>query len=240
MKTHILAIAAALLLCLGCAKESLKTIDPMIPAREQKATVSNVRSPLNNPFEYLGELHNQSVQAVWDYVQKTGDTTGKGKRAFFIRYYSKTFGTDPTKMIMACELMKKQSIERLLEKSTLSAESKALLKAIKDTGAKLDDEASYTVFKDRIRQIESEAKENIKDETERNVVLQVAVIARYSAAFWKQKLIDFGTSAPGKWWVFASADIIGGIMGGIFGGGVLEMASEMSSGMNWYADHYWG
>ena len=224
----------------GCKKNpENKSAAQSITRPAVKKTSSGFKQ-VQNPFDYIGEAHNQSVQAVWDYVQQTGDTTRKGKQTFFIRYFTKAHGIDPTKSILACEPMKKQSVEALLEKSTFSAESRVLLQSIKDTGSSLDDEASYAVFKDKISRIELQATQEIKNESERNVVLQVAVIAKYSAAYWKQKLTDFGTTAPGKWWVFASADIIGGIMGGIFGGGVLEMASEMSSGMNWYADHYWG
>jgi hypothetical protein len=90
--------------------------------------------------------------------------------------------------------------------------------------AKNGDEIDYSTFKNRIISFESDLQRSNLSEKEKDEVLKVSSIARYSSLFWNETLQatdgNNGSiiAAKRKWWqwlVIGIADVAGGIAGGI-------------------------
>ncbi len=228
--TLLSALAAA-----SCQKNAAQQPQSTTDLPKAGTTAAAAVQSFKNPFDYMGEEHNEALQYGWDNLQKTGDTTKAGKRACLVQYFKERYGRDLNKTIDANAWMEKMSPEEILSKSPFTNGCTELLRAILNAGKTLKEEGNLEEYRTAIERIESEAVQAGLADKERNGVLQVAAIAKYSADYWHRKLTDFPppTGASLRWLINLTADNVGAIIG-LFGGDMQGEADYMSDLVNFY------
>lgn len=236
MKRNMIVLGLLVLSVLACKKIAEKQDEPL-PVNRLKSISSTSATFFENPFDSIGMAHNKTLEACWNHLQQSGDTSRAGKRKFLVAYFKKTYGRDLNKTIAACAGMENKSFEEILNQFPMSESGRELLREIINSGKLLTDENSLPEYQLAINKIEVDSQSAGLVKRESDAILQVAAIARYSSRFWYQKVTDFSPPGPqGKWYTWflnLTADNMGAVVG-IFGGDIMGEASYFSDMVTYY------
>lgn len=144
-----------------------------------------------NPVDQTGAIHNELMDQVRAYRQKTGDTTRTGTDRLIASSMQEQWHTNISKLL---EIMKGYAAPKLSEGSIVIVYPKVYDTAIRPFGdqiiallADLSKSGDYTVFKQQMIALEAAIqKENKLSKRSQQNLLTVASIARYSSWYWME------------------------------------------------------
>lgn len=245
----VMMMAMLLAVMVGCKKQGAKQ-QPEPPKEEIKTGVTKDDLPVNplNPYDGSGLVHNKALEAVWQQIQQTADTSAGSKMNAVVEYFRVHEKRDVTKVLRQAESLradvKRYGIQKMIDNAILQSNTKVLLKGILNATNLIGSRSDYADFIKQILKLESVALRSGLPEHELKDLLKVAAIARYSAWYWKDKTVQFptpeGTTGQKRFWRFL-ASLSGDIMGaalGIFTGDIEAEASYQSGLLGWYADAF--
>jgi hypothetical protein len=252
MKTLITTLAASLIVLLAACNKDTPGANVAKPQMvgaasfQQMAITDSIRNPLN-PYDSIGLIHNQALSATWDYLQKSGDTTSKGKRMQVIQFFKKRYGKDISPQLNQMEFLYHQDypagILKVSPQGAVSPLMAGYLNQIVAMVKAIHEPTGYNIFNSGIVSLEQKI---IADKQltalQKEKVLMVSSISRYSIAFWMDKANRVGghqdASTEGFFhWLLQAINCgltdVGAAASGIghleSPGEVLEDASDMSS-----------
>lgn len=235
MKIKLLMLAVASVLMFGC-KENRLNNSTQTPLGLRKG---DPQEKLVNPFQFMGERHNEFLESAWQYVQKTGDTTRSGMRKFIIGQFKAKSGIDFTEQLDLMVQRKKEmgDLDSYIQKSWLSDRGKDFVKSIFRLSEKL--EAVDFPFEREMAVLEEQINTAKLSDTERDAIWQLAALASYSCAFWKEKFeLSRGKADSTSRSFFGSiirvvapshADILSGLIGILSGDSINDIIHYASS-----------
>ncbi len=202
MKKMITTLAASLIVLLAaCTKDapSANVAKPQMvgaASLQQMAITDSIHNPLN-PYDSIGLIHNQVLQVTWDYLQKSGDTTSNGKRKQVIQFFGKRYGRNITIPLSQMEHLYHQDypsgIQKVSPQGIISPLLAGYLNQIVAMVKAIHQLSGYKVFKSSIVSLEQNI---ITDKQltplQKEKILMVSSIARYSIAFWMDKANRIG------------------------------------------------
>lgn len=238
-------VAALLLLNFSCRKTVVNA-----PTNGQKpAVVTNYALAANNanPYDSIGIRHNIVLDSVWNYVQRTKDTTASGKRNYLIGYFKQHL---PQRVAEAERILingphgSLPGLDKILAGKIISQQTRGLLDSLMADIGQMQSLDDCRALVEKIRELETQAQRASISIYEKDLILQAAAIAKYSSVFWHDKIQHNPPPAPDAFLkgilhyiVAVQADTLGAIYG-IFSGGVEAEANYQSSLWTWYFDAF--
>jgi hypothetical protein len=202
MKKLIHVMAASLIVLLAACNKDAPNANVAKPqmttavAVQQKAVTDSIRNPLN-PYDSIGLIHNQALQVTWDYLQKSGDTTSNGIRTQVIQFFGKRYGSDITVPLSQMEHLYHEDfpagIQKVSAQGMVSPLMAGYLNQIVAMVKSIHKPTEYKIFNSGIISL---AQNIITDKqltaTQKEKLLMVSSISRYSIAFWIDKANRIG------------------------------------------------
>jgi hypothetical protein len=196
MKKNLLNFAAGVVLMLAACKNEKQTAPVTITPVGMNSLASNITSPdpasnLSNPFDSVGAIHNEVVNATWNYMQSTGDTSISGRRNVVIRYFKTRYGAEiGTRLLQDEGLYKKDfpSDSTTLPNNRFNPATENYMNQILAKIHAITDASAYPAFKASMVSMEKTVMaDRSLTVTQQQQILAVAAIARYSVSFWLTK-----------------------------------------------------
>ena len=234
----------ALLVVLTSCRQEMGQIEDQIQVAWETDAVSPIIVP-GDP-DSVGRLHNILLESVWQYVQRSGDTTAVGKKNCIIKYFREHMGMDVRDSFRKSEAYRKDNpltYGHALEQSHFQERTRDLLRSLFEAIDRTEDLDLYPVLLEEIRQLEDAAVMSSIPQAEKTAFRQVSSVARYSARFWKDKLTNYPLPPQDsgepllRYFAHLHADVLGALIG-IFSGNAAAESADMSSQMVWYIDAF--
>ncbi|UZJ63996.1 hypothetical protein OKW96_16510 [Sphingobacterium sp. KU25419] len=150
-------------------------------------------APLNksNPYDALGQVHNEGLAAIHDYKIKTGDTTRRGKTSFLEKWYHERTGIGVNvSSYPRIERTIMQDYKKVLDNLMESPEGKGYMTLLCNTleATKEVTPFAYNRLLKSIIAIEQKIVSSALGEYEHGVLLHVSTMMRHSAHYWSNYL----------------------------------------------------
>ena len=197
MKKITINLAACIIVMLAaCNKEN-----PSVPSVVLASTASSVSlntlsadpaANTKNPYDSIGLIHNKVLGVIWDYVQQTKDTTANGIRSRVSDFFKQRYGTDINARLTQAAIYFTKDFPAWqvagAPKGYFTPITEAYLNSILDAIRRTKDLDGYGLFHSTVTDIENKVllDKNLSM-AERQHILMVASVARYSVAYWMGK-----------------------------------------------------
>lgn len=244
MKKQFVA-AALLLLNFSCKKNLVNT--SVNGQKSAAITIDALTANNANPYDSIGIRHNIVLDSVWNYVQRTKDTTASGKRNYIISYFKHYLpqqAAQAERVLINGSQTALPGLAPILEGKNITRQTKSLLDNLITDINQMQSMNDYPMLLQNIRKLEATAMEGSIPKDEQAIVLQASAVARYSSVFWHDKIQHNPLPAPDgflksilHYIVAVQADTLGAIYG-IFSGSVEAEADYQSSLWTWYFDAF--
>lgn len=207
----------------------------------------------NNPYDYIGEMHNQALSLVMNHYDNTDKTTTKEMNSLVEQYsyqvtsmHTQTRGTtidqldtmteeEVLELLADCD----NNLVNFISSLSISSESKEKLTEIFSFVLESADDPDVTHEKLNFKIVEFENNyleimnsEGELDENDNLTVLAGTSTLRHSLSYWEPIMIDESAATRGrKWWqwvIIAVADA-GGALAGASGGPATAVSCGVSA-----------
>jgi len=198
MKRKLIAFAAGITVMLAaCTKEQYKATGAPRAVQSKAPVVqtyfNDPAANAANPYDSLGMIHNLALQWAWDSIQETGDTSRAFKTAQIAVFNKLRYGIDIRAELTAMDehfqkTFPQSPVQQIPSKYFTPALTDYLNQLLAQMNG-LKDAQDYDHLKAGLIKLETAAARDRRLTTkEQNKFLMVAAIARYSTAFWLQKI----------------------------------------------------
>lgn len=244
MKQQIV-IAVMLLLSISCRKNLTVPSQTRISNAPSATGLNATAVSVGNPFDSIGVRHNILLDSVWNYVQRTEDTSAAGKKNFIVGYFKQCRPDDAATAIAVINNGPQTAIsglKEILAGKNITQQTSSLLYNLMET---IDTTASMSDFAaliQKIKMLEAKAMAASIPSNEQQIVLQATAVAKYSASFWHDKVTNFPAPARSikgiiRFIASVHADTLGAIYG-TFEGDSEGEAEYQSALWVWYVDAF--
>lgn len=194
MKTWKTIAVACLIVLVGCNKQGSISGDTFTQDKlSSNETKETFNAPYHkvNPFDHLGQIHNEGLAAIHRYKAKTGDSTRKGKASFLEKWYHERTGIAVNVTAYPrIEPAIMQDYRKVLDNLMESSEGKEYMTLLCNTleATKEVTPTAYNRLLKSIILIEQKIVSSALGKYENDVLLHVSTMMRHSAHYWSNYL----------------------------------------------------
>ena len=246
MKVKMMGLAVCLLaIVAGCRKIE----KPGVKNGEENSVQKIGIARSNNPFEKIGQNHNEVVAAYMKHLEAAGDTSRQARIKFIVQYNKEFKGKDVSKTVGTIAYkFDRETCMAPFQKLGYRGETIKCVGDIWDTIEALKEHRDYGRMQKELLEIEQEIAHLKIPEEERANLFKVSAVAKYSCAFYKEKVLDQPIKSNGRSLftrilgavIVAHADFTGANLGVLFGD-VEGVSEELSTyALFWAYCNGWG
>ena len=207
-------------------------------------TVTEAQENPTNPYDYVGQLHNQIVQQALLIERKNSESTADDVENIALSngLFSKQFPSYSKNSGIINGFIKQgvndynNNFRSTINGLNISTDAKGYAQNLVDymfTSGMSSNPSSYSEFNSYVIKLEQDILSNSKlTEFDKQVILCGTSTARYSGSLWSQKQSEGGEAAKRPWWnwlIIGVCDVGGAIAGATVNLGVAVTAGAAAS-----------